>query len=223
MSRKIGLIHATPLSIEPINSAFRALWPEAHPTNLLDDSLSRDVAAAGGLTPAMHRRFCDLAGYVAATGADAILYTCSAFGPCIETARRTVAIPTLKPNEAMIDEALDHARDRGGRIALVATFQPTIASMQAEFEEAARARGAALALATHVVPGNAMAALELGDTERHDRLIVEAVKAAGRADVVVLAQFSMARAAPRVAEVTRAKVLTTPASAIARLRHLLGA
>lgn len=218
MSRKIGLIHATPLSIEPINSAFRGLWPEAYPTNLLDDSLSRDVAAAGGLTPAMHRRFCDLAGYVAATGADAILFTCSAFGPCIETAKRTVAIPTLKPNEAMIDEALD----AGGRIGLFATFGPTIASMRAEFEEAARARGLRLDLATHVVPGNAMAALELGDTGRHDRLVADAVKAAGAADVVVLAQFSMARAAPRVAEVTKARVLTTPASAIARLRHLLG-
>ncbi len=218
MSRKIGLIHATPLSLEPIGSAFRALWPEARPTNLLDDSLSRDVAAAGGLTPSMHRRFCDLAGYVAATGADAILFTCSAFGPCIETAKRTVAIPTLKPNEAMIDEALD----AGGRIALFATFAPTIASMRAEFEQAARARSLRLDLATHVVPGNAMAALELGDAERHDRLVADAVKAAGAADVVVLAQFSMARAAPRVAEVTKARVLTTPASAIARLRHLLG-
>ena len=219
MSRKIALIHATPLSIDPINSAFRALWPEARATNLLDDSLSQDVAASGSLTPAMHARFCALAGYVASGGADAILFTCSAFGPCIETARRTVSVPTLKPNEAMIDAALA----TGGRIALVATFPPTIASMKAEFEEAARHRGARLDLTTHEVRGNAMAALEAGDTERHDRLIAETVQAAGLADVVVLAQFSMARAAPRVAEVTKAKVLTSPTSAIARLRQLLGA
>jgi Asp/Glu/hydantoin racemase len=218
MPRKIALIHATPLSIEPINTAFKTSWPAARATNLLDDSLSQDVAAAGSLTPDMHRRFCQLAGYVAATGADAILFTCSAFGPCIETAKRTVGIPTLKPNEAMIDEALAS----GGRIALVATFGPTIGSMQAEFEAAAAALGRRLELTTHEVAGNAMAALQSGDAERHDRLIADTVKAAGAADVVVLAQFSMARAAPLAAATTKAKVLTTPASAVARLKALLG-
>jgi len=75
--------------------------------NLLDDSLSADLARSGGLDAAMTARFVALADYAVGTGAQAILFTCSAFGPCIdEVKRRHAALPVLKPNEAMVDEAV---------------------------------------------------------------------------------------------------------------------
>ena len=212
MPARIALIHATPLAIDPIVAAFRQRWPEARIVNLLEDSLSQDLAASGRLRPEMHQRFCDLAGYAARTGADAILFTCSAFGACIETARRTVSVPVLKPNEAMIDEALDLGR----RLALIATFSPSIPSMKAEFEEEAARRGIPLDLSVHPAPG-AIEALQAGDSGRHDALVAEAAASAGRVDAVVLAQFSMARAAPLV----KGRVLTSPASAVERLRKEL--
>jgi hypothetical protein len=55
--------------------------------NLLDDSLSTDLALAGRLDDAMTARFVLLARYAVETGADAILFTCSAFGPAIDAAR----------------------------------------------------------------------------------------------------------------------------------------
>lgn len=216
MTKRIALIHATPLAMEPIAAAFRALWPAARTTNLLEDSLSQDLAAAGRLTPAMFQRFCELATYAERSGADAILFTCSAFGACIETARRLVSIPVLKPNEAMVDEALAAGR----RLALVASFAPSLPSMQAELEEAAAARGIELDLSTHCAP-EAMPALAAGDAERHDRLIAQAVAPVGPVDAVVLAQFSMACAEPAVARVAMGRVLTSPTSAVERLRKLL--
>ncbi len=46
-----------------------------------------------------------------ARGSDAILFTCSAFGPCIEAVARAQALmPVLKPNEAMIEQACGCAR-----------------------------------------------------------------------------------------------------------------
>ena len=45
---RIALIHALPDSVEPANTAFAELWPEAFRFNLLDDSLARDLAAADG-------------------------------------------------------------------------------------------------------------------------------------------------------------------------------
>ena len=96
-SPRIALIHATFVAIEPIVSAFRRLWPEARTTNLLEDSLSADLAAEGRLTGEMTARFVTLARYARGCGADAILFTCSAFGPAIDTAREGLDIPVLKP------------------------------------------------------------------------------------------------------------------------------
>jgi hypothetical protein len=46
---RIALIHATPLAMDPVGNAFELLWPEALRMNLLDDSLSADLALAGSL------------------------------------------------------------------------------------------------------------------------------------------------------------------------------
>ncbi len=117
-------------SIAPVNAEFDRAWPDCVRMNLLDDSLSGDLARGGGLDERMTQRFLALADYVIDTGAQGILFTCSAFGPCIDAVKaRFPAIPVLKPNEAMIAEAASRAR----RIGLVASFAPTLASMPAEF------------------------------------------------------------------------------------------
>src|ERR1700753_860398 len=104
---RITLIHAMAPSIPPIVAAFRRLWPEGELMNLLGDSLAADLARDGALTSAMTDRFLTLARYGASTGADGILFTCSAFGPCIEACARQLApMPVLKPNEAMIEDAV---------------------------------------------------------------------------------------------------------------------
>jgi len=127
---RITLIHALKHSIAPIEASFARLWPDARLMNLLDDSLSADLARDGRLTDAMTGRFLSLGRYAASTGADAILFTCSAFGPCIEAvAREHAPMPVLKPNEAMIEQAAA----RGHRIGLLSTFAPTLASMPREF------------------------------------------------------------------------------------------
>src|SRR3954454_5672992 len=127
---RIALIHALKHSITPIEASFAQAWPDARLMNLLDDSLSADLARDGRLTDAMTGRFLSLARYAAGTGADAILFTCSAFGPCIEAVAHAHApMPVLKPNEAMIEEAVT----KGRRIGLLSSFPPTLASMPREF------------------------------------------------------------------------------------------
>ncbi|WP_048862350.1 arylsulfatase, partial [Acidisphaera rubrifaciens] len=148
---RIALIHALRNSVAPAGEAFARLWPEARIANLLDDSLSADLAAEGRLTPAMERRFLTLARYAVDCGADGILFTCSAFGPCIEACAAALSpLPVLKPNEAMIEAAVEQAGPRG-RIGLLATFAPTLDSMPPEF--------AAVAPEAVVVPALADAAL----------------------------------------------------------------
>ena len=130
----MALIHALAHSVDPINQALQSAWPQAIRMNLLDDSLSADLARSGaGLDAAMHQRFESLAAYAEGTGAQAILFTCSAFGACIEAvATRRPHMPVLKPNEAMVVEAVALSGPKG-RIGLIASFAPTLASMPAEF------------------------------------------------------------------------------------------
>jgi hypothetical protein len=208
---RIALIHALRHSPPPVEAAFRALWPEAGLMNLLDDSLSADLAQRGTLDEAMTARFLTLGRYAMGTGADAILFTCSAFGPCIEAvAAEQAPRPVLKPNEAMIEEAVA----TGGRVGLLASFAPTLASMPREFPPGVTVR-------CQLAEG-ALAAMDAGDLERHDQLAAEAALALAECDVIALAQFSLARAAPLVAVATGKPVLTTPDSAVRKLRRLLG-
>src|SRR3954454_7523957 len=208
-SPSIALIHALKHSIAPIEAAFAKAWPEARLMNLLDDSLSSDLARDGKLNDAMTERFLALGHYAAATGADAILFTCSAFGPCIEAVARALApLPVLKPNDAMIERAVA----MGQHIAELSTFAPTLASMPPEFPPAVQ-----------VVPKlaeGALAALDRGDRATHDRLIVEASHDLRDCDVIALAQFSIAATAPIVAEATGRPVVTTPDSAVEKLMKL---
>ena len=127
---RITLVHALKHSIVPIESSFAKLWPDARLMNLMDDSLSADLARDGGLSDAMTGRFLGLVRYATSTGSDAILFTCSAFGPCIEAVARAHApMPVLKPNEAMIEQAAA----KGKKIGLLSSFPPTLASMPREF------------------------------------------------------------------------------------------
>lgn len=210
---RIALIHALAHSVDPINSAFARDWPQARRVNLLDDSLSADLAEGGrGLDAAMHARFVRLADYAVDCGAQGILFTCSAFGPCIEAvARRHAGIPVLKPNEAMVEEA---ARGQG-RLGLIASFAGTLQSMPPEFP-------ASVPLELALAEG-ALDALNAGDGAAHDALVAEQARAlaARGCTRIALAQFSMARARAACEQATGLPVLTTVDSAVRALRTRL--
>lgn len=217
MTTRIALIHAVTVAIDPVQSAFRQLWPEAECANILDDSLSIDRERNGILTEDMTSRILALGKYGAGTGADGILFTCSAFGEAIEAVAAQLPIPVLKPNEAMFEAALQ----MGGRIGMLATFAPSVGSMESEFREMAEASGQRATLETYCVPG-AMAALKAGDGAGHDGLIAEAAPRFADCNAVMLAHFSTARAAPSVSATLDCPVLSSPGSAVAKLKRMIG-
>jgi Asp/Glu/hydantoin racemase len=214
---RIALIHATALAVAPINAAFERHWPQATRMNLLDDSLSVDLAKEGRLTPSMVQRFVDLASYAKRTGCGGILFTCSAFGPAIEAAGAAVALPTLKPNEAMFEDALARNPAGGARLGLIATFEASIPSMSDELLAMARARGRQIELQTRFVP-EAMQDLARGDAALHHAKIAKAALELRDCDVIMLAQFSMAAAQPSVQAGLSSPVLSSPDCAVLSLR-----
>jgi Asp/Glu/hydantoin racemase len=218
VTKRIALIHAVATAIPPILRAFKEGWPEAQLNNLLDDDLMPAYTREGGLTPLIVERICALALYAVRAGADGILFTCSVFPRAEDLAKQLVRVPLLKPDEAMIVAALD----AGTRIGVVATNPPAAPAATAQLLAGAQARGMEVQVIESVAEG-AFAIGNAGDAVTHDRMVVEAAeRIADQVDVLCLAQVSMALARAAVQARVKVPVLTSPATAVARLKTLLG-
>ncbi|MBX2880384.1 MAG: aspartate/glutamate racemase family protein [Granulosicoccus sp.] len=161
----------------------------------------------------LNTRIVDLARYAERLKPAGILYTCSAFGEGIEEAARTSSLPVLKPNEAMFDAAFGY----GTNIAMIYTFPPSVDGMEKEFAAAAEKKNSAATLRSYFAE-HAMDALKEGDAKNHNDIITD-VAASIEADAILLAQFSMAIAAPSVRATTKIPLLTSPESAIEKMRN----
>lgn len=213
---RIVLLHATPIAIQPVQQAFAAGWPQAEIVNLLDDGLTIDRARETDLSEKLTGRFVELGRYGHSMGADGILVTCSAFGPAIERLADLLPVPVVKPNESMFAAALLH----GPRIGMLATFGPSIMTMEKEFREVAQKSCPQARLATVLVEG-AIESLRAGDAETHNRLVAARARELEDMDAVMLAHFSTSVAAASVAASIKAPVLTAPGSAVAHMRKLV--
>lgn len=201
-------------------ASFTALWPEVQIMDLMEGSLALDMKNDGTLTPAMVKRFELLGDYCAAAGATAILFTCSAFGEAIERVKLQHEIPVLTPNEALFEELFA----RGGKMALLSTFEPTIIALKQELGQMEAKRGVKLDLDYHLIP-DALDAVFAGDQHTHDRLVLEKVRAlsapTSEYSALVFGQFTMSMVAAQARAISALPILTTPDCAVMKLKKLL--
>ena len=92
--------------------------------------------------------------------------------------------------------------------------------MSADIQEYAAANNREYELDARYVAG-AIDALLWGDREEHDELVAAAAAQMGECDALLLAQFSMAPVAKRLPPVEGRVVLTSPGSAVSKLKRLL--
>lgn len=200
----------------PLDAAFAESWPDAPRFNLLDESLYAEMDADGTITPAIRRKTAVLFDYCVEAGATAILFTGSTFGPAVEEARSKLAIPVLKPDEAMADDAVRN----GGRIAVLCTAKRALPVVSATLQAAADAAGRRIEIDMVFVP-DAQGMLAAGDVLGHQQRIVATAESAARhCDVIVLGQISMSPAMSAVTARMSRPVYTSPSSAVERLRRL---
>jgi len=212
---RIALIHAVRAAMAPVEAAFQQHWPEARRINLLDDALPDDLQHTDNPS-AISRRISDLADYALGAGADAILYTCSAFGSAIEAVAARLTVPVLKPNQAMFEAALE----QGQHIGMLATFPPAVLSMEQEFNALARQFNPRATLQTLCVP-QAMALAKLGDIAQHNQLVADAIPHLAHCDAIMLAHFSTSTAKALAEQSLGRSVLSAPDAAVARIKRLL--
>jgi Asp/Glu/hydantoin racemase len=212
------LVHTVPPLIEVFNRLAAELLPGVRVLHMLDEPLLEQVRQRGHLAEEDALRLGTHVQEAARIGAAAVLVTCSTISPCVDAVREGAEVPVLRIDEVMIREAVV----RGKRIGVIATNRTTLQpTRQLLLAEAART-GKEIAVELVMVEG-ALPALLNGDGAAHDRLVRQAVLSlAPRIDVIVLAQASIARVMPVLAEdVLGVRVLSSPHLALRQVGQVL--
>ncbi|WP_308467046.1 aspartate/glutamate racemase family protein [Rathayibacter soli] len=211
---RIALVHTGAVVIPMTARFIERELPRVTAVNYLDDRIVADLAdeRAALSVPARVR---ELAQAAVDGGAAAILLTCSSISELAAQTADAVGVPVLRIDEAMADEAIGI----GQRITVIATL-PTTCGPTARLIAERAARAGRSPLISSVVVEGAFDAVASGDRAAHDALVACAIRdAVADADVIVLAQASMASAVDAV-EVA-VPVLTSIESGVKRLRGLV--
>jgi Asp/Glu/hydantoin racemase len=219
--RTLVLVHTVPPLVDVLRGLVAELLPGVRPLHILDEPWLETIKRRGALVDADAARLAEHVSAASAAGADVVLVTCSTVSPLVDQVRPLAAIPVLKIDEAMIRDAVS----RGTRIGVVATaastLEPTRRLLETEAARCGKQVEVELALAEGALP-----ALLAGVGATHDHAVAEcALTLAGVCDVVILAQASMARARPVIAELARGRtatpVLSSPSTALAQVGAVL--
>jgi Asp/Glu/hydantoin racemase len=217
-TKTLALIHTSATLVPVFAQLCREKLPRAATFNIVDDSLVRAIGEHGALTPGIARRVAAYVSSAEAGGADHILVTCSSIGPAVEASAPFSAVPVLRVDQPMADEAVR----RGKKIGVIATLRTTLEPTADLVRRRAALAGRDIALTARLCEG-AFEALMAGDAGKHDALVAAALRElSARVDVVLLAQASMARVVDTLPESERrVPILASPALAIDHLARVL--
>ncbi|MFE7240185.1 aspartate/glutamate racemase family protein [Streptomyces sp. NPDC057580] len=205
MPGTLALLHTSPVHV-PV---FEALRDTDHPGLALRHLVYEDLLARArdaGPEAVQGEIQALLAGAVA-EGASAVLCTCSTIGGVAESAAAALGVPVLRVDRPMAADAVGRGR---GRVVVLAALADTLAPTLALLAEEAGDRAAGVR--TVLVEG-AWARFEAGDRDGYLELVAAAADRVADADVIVLAQASMADAVTRT--VTRIPILSSPRPGLA--------
>ena len=193
-TRTIGIIHAIHLTIRAMQPFLERYIPDVEVMHLCDDTIQRDNIAAGvGVIPKHNYfRFAQYAHNLQESGVELILLACSTFNYAAELARPMIDIPILQIDRPMMELAVTQGR----RVGLLATLATTVPSSERLLRIVAAEKNVPVEITTVLRP-EAFAAIQKGDSETHNRILLEEIdKLSSKVDSIVMAQLSMSALAP---------------------------
>ncbi|SIS13511.1 hypothetical protein SAMN05878482_11812 [Peribacillus simplex] len=204
---RIGLIHATMNSVQPILDAFQVHAPQVTLVNFMDESLIFELNETGIVTKGMARRLLNLVEKAVMSGVDGILLTCSSFTPVVAEISHLFDLPMLSADLSMLEKAVG----MGTRIGVIATVEAAGPTTTTILKKISSKRQKDVSIETVIIP-EAFKALQNGDRTKHDELIHRKVQELTiDCDVILFAQFSMARALETLdITTTDIPILTSP-------------
>lgn len=205
MPKKIAFLHTSPVHIETFEQLVKAVDPDVETIHVVAEDLLTDAQALGvhdsGLIVRIHNSMTTAASDDAAV----VVCTCSTIGGVAERTLTNGRFKAMRIDRAMADRAVRC----GPRILVVATAESTLQPTMTLIQESASALGTEVSI-QHRVGADAWSHFLRGDREAYIDAILALIRSAPiDADVIVLAQASMAPAAQRLGDLG-IEVLSSP-------------
>lgn len=207
---KIGIIHATPNAVPPLNAAFKTFAPDATVLNFVDENIQYHANQIQGIDDKIYRDFVQMTTKAQEAGVDAIIVACTVLTPIVDAVKPFIHVPVLAVDRPMLEKAVNNYK----KIGVVATNAPSGPATKKQLEKLAEELGKKIEVDTEI-DTQAMTALKAGKDEEHHRLNRAAateLKKRG-CEAVVLAQITQAPAEEEVVQ-TGIPVLTSPKEAV---------
>lgn len=215
---KAAIFHTSAATLSVFQAMTAKIMPDVEIMHIVEDAMIRDVMKNGGPTPAINAR---IAAYVQAAeraGCSIFMTACSSIGGSVERCQFLASIPLTRIDEAMVEAAIS----QGPRVAVLATVATTLEPTLEFINRKARECGRQIEVLPNLMAA-AFTALLSGDHATHDAIVSAGLReAVAKADVVVLAQASMARVLDAM-EKSAVPILTSPESGIMRLKERIAA
>ncbi|MDC0691234.1 aspartate/glutamate racemase family protein [Klebsiella pasteurii] len=213
--KKIAMLHTSSATLAMMQQLIADIMPEVEAMHLVEESMIKQVMKAGGVTPNIAARIADYVHIAEKADCDIFITACSSIGTAVEQCQFLTPLQLARIDSAMVKEAIE----KGERIAVLATvattLKPTLDYVQRKIQESGKPRAV-----TPILMEEAFHALLAGEMDTHDRIVADGLKTAfSQADVVMLAQASMARVLQQL-PTPPVPVLTSPESGIRWLKAL---
>jgi Asp/Glu/hydantoin racemase len=201
----LSFLHTAESNVAAVSKLMAELAPDVPIRHQLAAELLAEAVKAGTVTDAVAKgvreRLAD-----AATGASVVVCTCSTIGAVAEAANGTLPAPVQRIDRAMAEVAVG----KGRRILVAACVASTVGPISDLIAKVAREAGRPADLRV-VLIAEAWPRFLAGDVKGYEAMIVDRLtREKGDAEVVVLAQASMAGAAPEAERRLGLPVLTSP-------------
>ncbi|MDR2514635.1 MAG: aspartate/glutamate racemase family protein [Christensenellaceae bacterium] len=219
MGKSVAIVETSFVSYEVLKALCAEIMPDVTVTQIVDESLIREVNANGAPTDGVRRRMYSYYQQAESLGVDAIFNQCSSVGEVADSLRPFVDVPVVKIDEAMARKAVS----LGKKIAMIATVASTVGPSSRLIESAAKEAGEEIELDIRLVKGAMMVLIEEGNVEKHNQMVLGEIEAAAKEnDVIVLAQGSMVVLLPYLKHIEK-PVLSSPRLGVEYLKEVIGA
>ncbi|WP_331376490.1 aspartate/glutamate racemase family protein [Sinorhizobium chiapasense] len=213
----LALIHTVPRLVARFRPLVTRSLPAWTSFNIVDESLLANTVRDGALSQKTTQRLATYVFSAAEAGADAIVVTCSTLGGAVDLIRPLSSVPLFRIDQGMAEAAVERAR----RVGVLATLPTTPVPTSALLQDCANAAGKDCTIVPVLCEG-AFERLSAGDREAHDARVMEGYRSlAETADLVVLAQASMAAALADRGDETPVPFLTSPQLGMAHVARQL--